>query len=381
MTLRLSHSALRNTLSGIFALGILALTSGASYGEVYYPAEVATLKFGHGARLTNTEGMTLYQFENDLRVPGESNCVDECAVKHPPLLAVDIPFQIPDNWGLIERNDGAQQWVYKGMPLYSYIKDSHVGADYGQGRGWNVAFVTITTPPEMSVASTVLGHVLAASSNGQTLYVHNGEITANNVACADECLETWTPVKAPWSATGNGDFSVHVRPDGVYQWAYEGKPLYSFSGDSEKGDLNGNGVDGLWSAMLLEAAPPVPDWVSVVGSDGGLLYANSEGMTLYTFYEDENARDDTYRNGLQCDEACLGKYWAAASASSKVEPIGYWSVIERDDAGLQWAYMGHPLYTHNFETRPGELLSTSLQQFRWMAPIMYALPALRGVLF
>jgi predicted lipoprotein with Yx(FWY)xxD motif len=380
MTSRLLHRATRYALYGVCAVGILAITPNAGIGATPYPDGVTNSQFGHGTRLTDTQGMTLYQFENDLREPGTSTCNDDCAVKHPPLLATDIPAQIPSNWTLIERDDGAQQWAFQGMPLYRSQMDSHKGADYGQGQGWIVAFETIKTPPELSVTSTVLGHVLA-SSDGLTLYVNNSDEGSAAIECDNTCLETWVPAKAPWAATNYGDFSVHARADGIYQWAYQDKPLFLFSGDSERGDLNGDGVDGLWSSMLLEPAPPMPDWVKVVGSDGGPLYADSNGMTLYTLYEDRNGLEQTRMGGNQCDEACLDKYWTAVPAPSKTAPVGSWSVIERGVQTLQWAYMGRPLYTLNLETRPGQLFYTTFRQFQWMKPIMYSLPALQGVFF
>lgn len=380
MTSNLFYRTARHTLYGAWTICVMAVAPSISFSATVYPDDVTTSQLGHGTRLTNAQGMTLYQFESDLREPGKSTCNDDCAVKHPPLLAADIPAQIPDNWTLIERDDGTQQWAFNGMPLYTSKMDSHKGSDYGQGQGWIVAFETIKTPSELSVASTVLGHVLA-TSEGLTLYVNTGDKASKTVACESECMETWLPVQAPWAASSYGDFSVHTRTDGIYQWAYQGKPLFLFAGDAERGDINGDGVDDIWNAMILEPAPPVPQWVKIVGSDGGPLYANSNGMTLYTLYEDNNAREQTYRGGNQCDEACLEKYWTAVSAPAKAPPVGRWSIIKRQDQTLQWAYMGRPLYTLNLETRPGQLYYTTFRQFQWMKPIMYSLPALQGVFF
>ena len=380
MNSHLINRAVRHTLSCVWATCILAFTSNVSFGDEPYPAEVASIQFSHGQRLTDTNGMTLYQFENDLREPGTSTCKDECAVKHPPLLATDVPTQIPNNWALIEREDSSQQWAFRGMPLYRSQMDSHKGADYGQGEGWNVAFITITTPSELSVVSTVLGHVLA-SSDGLTLYVGIGDEDAAPIECNGVCLDTWQPVQAPWAATDHGDFSVHAWADGIHQWAYRGKPLFLYAGDAEQGDVNGDNADSLRSATVLVPPPPLPNWVKVVGSDSGDLYADSNGMTLYTLYKDRNSSEQSYLGGNQCDEACLDKYWTAVNAPSKAPPVGSWSVIERQDLALQWAYMGRPLYTLNLETRPGQLFYTTFRQFQWMKPIMYSLPALQGVFF
>ena len=254
--------------------------------------------------------------------------------------------------------------------------NGHAGAAYGEGDGWSVAFDPIITPPEMSIAGTVMGQVLASAS-GQTLYVKSGgsDDTGN---CEGECLKGWTPFSAPWGAQSHGAFSVITGADGIYQWAYDNQALYLYKGDSQRGDIKGADEDGAWTPMILEAAPAVPAWVTVVGSDGGSLYADSEGMTLYTLIEDENATEQAYRGGNHCDQACLARYWDPVSAPSRVAPIGNWSVIEKGGQ-LQWAHLGNPVFTSKLETRPGQLYYTTFRQFQWMKPIMYALPSLQGV--
>lgn len=42
------------------------------------------------------------------------------------------------------------------------------------------------------------------------------------------------------------DWTLVKRADGTMQWAYDGKPLYFFANDKSKGDMMGDGVDGVW---------------------------------------------------------------------------------------------------------------------------------------
>jgi predicted lipoprotein with Yx(FWY)xxD motif len=184
---------------------------------------------------------------------------------------------------------------------------------------------------------------------------------------------------ASWTARDFGDFGVVARDDGIHQWTYKGQPLFTYAGDAGAGALNGHDLDGLWQARVLEPAPPVPGWVTVVGSDGGELYADRNGMALYRLMIDQNGTEQSYMGGSQCDAACLEKYWTPVAADSKQPRIGYWSVIESGRGGWQWAYKGMPLYLLNVETRPGELYYTTYRQFQWMKPIMYRLPSLQGV--
>ncbi|HTO00836.1 MAG TPA: hypothetical protein VL068_09205, partial [Microthrixaceae bacterium] len=39
------------------------------------------------------------------------------------------------------------------------------------------------------------------------------------------------------------------RPDGSLQVTANGHPLYQYSGDSQAGDTNGQGIDGTWFAL------------------------------------------------------------------------------------------------------------------------------------
>jgi len=39
------------------------------------------------------------------------------------------------------------------------------------------------------------------------------------------------------------------RADGQRQWAYDGKPLYTYSEDSTYGDVNGDNVGSVWHVV------------------------------------------------------------------------------------------------------------------------------------
>ncbi|MDH5344406.1 MAG: hypothetical protein OEW59_01490, partial [Gammaproteobacteria bacterium] len=47
--------------------------------------------------------------------------------------------------------------------------------------------------------------------------------------------------------------------------------------------------------------------------------------------------------------------WPAVLAPDDAEPVGKWSVIERNDRGRQWAYDGQPLYTSILDRQPGDV--------------------------
>ncbi len=341
------------------------------------PSDVGAASQGHGTRLTDASGHTLYTYDLDLSSPGTSTCADGCAEMRPPLLAADAPTDLPDHWSIISREDGALQWAYQGRPLYRYARDLDPGAVFGAGDGWNVAFDPIIIPAEFAIGETVLGHVLT-DQDGGTVYAPDTD-TPEQFECGGACQERWQPVRAPWTAHTAHGFSAIARDDGLSQWAYNDHPLYTYAGDASPGDTLGHGQDQLWQAVILEPAPPSPDWVKVVGSDGGDLYGNSDGMTLYRLMIDQNESEQAYLGGNQCDAECLDRYWTPVLADSKQPRVGNWSAIESDHGGWQWAYKGMPLYLLNLETRPGQLFYTTFRQFQWMKPIMHKLPALQGV--
>lgn len=51
----------------------------------------------------------------------------------------------------------------------------------------------------------------------------------NKSNCNAHCAEVWIPVyPSTREATNIGDFTLVTRADGEKQWAYKGKPLYTF---------------------------------------------------------------------------------------------------------------------------------------------------------
>jgi predicted lipoprotein with Yx(FWY)xxD motif len=86
-----------------------------------------------------------------------------------------------------------------------------------------------------------LGQFLADPS-GKPLYTYNGD-TANTSNCTGSCLTNWPPYVATATTSLPSGITTIKRSDtGAMQYAYNGMPLYYFSGDSN-GQVTGNGVD------------------------------------------------------------------------------------------------------------------------------------------
>ncbi|WP_434134734.1 hypothetical protein JQR88_15230 [Pseudomonas luteola] len=88
--------------------------------------------------LVDDQGRTLYTYDKDTE--GVSSCNGKCAENWPPL-KVEAGSKPSDAWTVIEREDGAMQWTYKGKPLYTFVQDKKAGDKTGDGKGgvWHIA--------------------------------------------------------------------------------------------------------------------------------------------------------------------------------------------------------------------------------------------------
>ena len=80
---------------------------------------------------------------------------------------------------------------------------------------------------------------------GMTLYVFDRD-AAGKSACNGPCAVNWPPLLVVGAGAASGDWTIIVREDGAKQWAYKGKPLYTWSKDQKAGDRTGDGVNSVW---------------------------------------------------------------------------------------------------------------------------------------
>ncbi|MOA45047.1 Secreted repeat [compost metagenome] len=65
--------------------------------------------------------------------------------------------------------------------------------------------------------------------------------------CNEQCAQNWPPLLAIEGAKADDDdWTMITRDDGDKQWAYYGKPLYTFFQDKKPGDKTGDGKMGVW---------------------------------------------------------------------------------------------------------------------------------------
>jgi predicted lipoprotein with Yx(FWY)xxD motif len=103
------------------------------------------------------------------------------------------------------------------------------------------AVAALAADPAM-VGDTAKGKALT-DPNGMTLYTFDKD-SGGKSACNGACAGNWPPLAAAADAKAAGDYSVVKRDDGSAQWAYKGKPLYTFVNDAKAGDASGEGLGG-----------------------------------------------------------------------------------------------------------------------------------------
>ena len=115
-----------------------------------------------------------------------------------------------------------------------------------------------------------LGKILD-DTHGRTLYLFAKD-SGTMSACTGACASAWPPLRASGKPTVGAGASASIvgttpRSDGQPQVTYKGHPLYTYTGDQNPGDTNGQGLTvfgGGWFALS-----PVGDQVSGTGSNGG----------------------------------------------------------------------------------------------------------------
>lgn len=92
--------------------------------------------------------------------------------------------------------------------------------------------------------NTSKGSVLA-NQEGMTLYTFDKD-TRGESTCYGPCATLWPPALADESAKEVKKYTKVQRKDGTFQWAYDGKPLYTWVNDTKSGDATGDGIKGVW---------------------------------------------------------------------------------------------------------------------------------------
>ncbi len=353
----------------------------------------------------DARGLTLYTHRND--PPGKSACIDACSKTWAPALAPhDAAVFGP--WSVIARADGAHQWAFKDKPLYTNVKDVDPGAVGGNSparfgarrkngagvyvgggiRGsnakgasadpplpadWKVALAYPMSDLKLPAGFAVREIADAAAfalvdHRGHTVYALDEPLPSGTLKCQIPCA--WQPAAAPQLAEAGGDFFVIVREDGIKQWAYKGRGLYTFAGDLAPGDANGMGVNPKLTVAAV-ASFFMPEGVKLRRSlNQGYVLTAGQGMTLYrrdgyifqsggghSLHRGQPPRPAVGRDigtDARCEGECA-RLWHPLVAPAGAKPQGFWDVASRADGSRQWVYQGYALWTYDGDKKPGDI--------------------------
>lgn len=141
--------------------------------------------------------------------------------------------------------------------------DSSSGGYGGKGDTGGSAGTEAATAPNPEAGATFvslasvpkLGLVLVDSS-GFTLYdFHKDQGTKSS--CYEACAKVWPPLTTdgephPSNGASAAQLGTTKRSDGTVQVTYAGHPLYTYAGDKDPGEANGNDFSsfgGEWYAL------------------------------------------------------------------------------------------------------------------------------------
>lgn len=208
-----------------------------------------------GPFIVASNGMTLYTFKRDTF--GVTNCTGNCAQAWPPYTVesadgLTVADGIPGEVGTIQRPDGTLQVTYNGMPLYFWQNDAEMGD--ANGHNFRTAWLVVRPATVYAVPSPEHGFMLVGE-RGFTLYTFaNDEPGVSR--CVDACAGNWPPLTVSdanaliTSLDLPGIFATTERPDGTLQVTYNGKPLYYWVQDAQRGDTTGHLRNDVWFVAL-----------------------------------------------------------------------------------------------------------------------------------
>jgi predicted lipoprotein with Yx(FWY)xxD motif len=95
--------------------------------------------------------------------------------------------------------------------------------------------------------------------NGMTLYYYKRDFGEQST-CIDGCIGRWPVFYSKKISVPPGvnekTFAQISRIDNKAQTTYRGYPLYYYSGDTQPGDMKGEGIDGDWFAIYPDKFKP-----------------------------------------------------------------------------------------------------------------------------
>ena len=95
----------------------------------------------------------------------------------------------------------------------------------------------------LRLAPLLLVAACASTPTGPSVMVLPG---SGKSTCNGGCAALWPPAMAAASDQPAGAYTIVMRDDGARQWAYKGKPVYTYQADQKPGDRAGDNFKDVW---------------------------------------------------------------------------------------------------------------------------------------
>ena len=316
-----------------------------------------------------------------------------CEMLWPPVLAPEDAKTV-GKWTVVKRKNGQGQWAYDGFPVYTSSLDHKTGDVLGasnslQGVETGVLRVPVgpppDVPPELAVIPIHTGHLLT-TFKGFSVYTSDADASGKS-NCTGKCLADWNPVLAPQTARSRGEWSVVERSPGIKQWAYRGKPLYTYVHERRGRSVTGSDIPG-WRNVFTQRALLPPAEFTVQDSRIGQVLADANGKTIYVYFCNDDALDQqscdhpaspqAYRLAICGNfdpKLCQETFPYVRAPADARSDSNLWSVMSIDpNTGTQaktgqsgaiqvWAYRERPVYTYGGDLKPGDANGDAYGEF------------------
>ena len=225
-------------------------------------------------RMLRAEGRTIvYTWDKD--GANKSNCTGKCLNDWKPVQASALA-EDRGQFTVFDREPGIRQWAFRGKPLYTraqLLGAPDLNDEGGDSPGWHDVYtqVVASPPKEFTQQDSITGIVLA-DKHGKTLYVYScQEDTQDQLSCdypdavqdyrmaicgggnPARCQQQFPYVPAAkgaksdshlwsvmWVDPNTGRRASEGKPGTMSVWAFRERPVYTYEGDLEPGDIGGH---------------------------------------------------------------------------------------------------------------------------------------------
>jgi predicted lipoprotein with Yx(FWY)xxD motif len=144
----------------------------------------------------------------------------------------------------------------------------------------------------------------------------------------------------------------------------------SDNGSSGSGGAYGSGGEQTATAKTTSSGSSATGTVAVVSASSssklGRIVVDSKGLTLYDFHKDKGTQSSCYG---ACEKVWPPLLTTGAPKAGEGAMASELGTSKRRDGTTQVTYAGHPLYTYEADTKPGDAKGNDIDSFgaEWYA--------------